>query len=146
VLGKTQQVCKSNEMKRRDFLKNSTTVLSAAALAQLLTQCDYHDVKPTGRFIIDATDPRYSNLQTIGGVVLVNDIFIIRSGQSSYVALSRVCTHRGCNIGYNPGAKDFECPCHGGVYDLAGNVVSGPPPAPLEKYQVFVNGSTLTVA
>jgi len=133
-------------MKRRDFLKNSTHVLSAAALAPLLSNCDYHDVKPAGRFSIDITDPQYSNLQTIGGVVLVNDTYIIRSGQSTYVALSRICTHRGCNVGYNPGAKDFECPCHGGIYDLNGNVVSGPPPAPLEKYHVYLSGSTLTVA
>lgn len=133
-------------MKRRDFLKNSTGVLSAAALTQLLAECDYHDIKPTGRFSIDTKDPQYSSLQTVGGVVLVNDIFIIRTGQSTYVALSRICTHRGCNIDYDSTGKNFVCPCHGGMYDLNGSVVSGPPPAPLERYQVYVSGSTLTVA
>lgn len=49
-------------------------------------------------------------------------------------ALSNVCTHRGCAVAWDAGAGSFSCPCHGGVFDLAGKVVSGPPPAPLKSY------------
>ncbi len=51
-------------------------------------------------------------------------------------ALSAICTHLGCIIQWNPNAKQFICPCHGGKYDLNGKVVSGPPPRPLEKIEV----------
>jgi Rieske Fe-S protein len=38
------------------------------------------------------------------------------------------------------------CPCHNGRFDLAGNVISGPPPAPLEVYQVDVAGEDIIVS
>ena len=34
------------------------------------------------------------------------------------------------------------CPCHGGVYDREGKVVSGPPPGPLRRVNVRVNAQT----
>jgi len=135
-------------MKRRDFLKNTTTVLSASALAQLLSECSKEQVtaKPAANFSIDLSDPKYSDLQTVGGVVLVNSVYIVCTAQSAYIALSRVCTHQGCTVNYNSSGKNFVCPCHGGVYNINGKVVSGPPPAPLAQYQVTVSGSTLSVA
>jgi ubiquinol-cytochrome c reductase iron-sulfur subunit len=49
-----------------------------------------------------------------------------------------VCTHLGCSPKYRPevGAPDlgadweggFQCPCHGGRYDLAGRAYKGYPP------------------
>ena len=32
------------------------------------------------------------------------------------------------------------CPCHNGMYDLNGAVVSGPPPKPLDEYVVRLRG------
>jgi cytochrome b6-f complex iron-sulfur subunit len=135
-------------MKRRDFLKNTATVLSAAALAQLLSECSKEQVtaKPAANFSIDLSDPAYTSLQTVGGVVLVNSVYIVCTAQSTYIALSRICTHQGCTVNYNSNGKNFVCPCHGGVYNINGQVVSGPPPSALARYQVTVSGSTLTVA
>ena len=39
----------------------------------------------------------------------------------------------------------YKCPCHGGVYDREGNVVSGPPPAPLTSVNVRVNPQTSAI-
>jgi menaquinol-cytochrome c reductase iron-sulfur subunit len=44
------------------------------------------------------------------------------------------CTHLGCAYRWDEQAKQFSCPCHAGVYDLNGKVVSGPPPRPLDTY------------
>jgi menaquinol-cytochrome c reductase iron-sulfur subunit len=59
-----------------------------------------------------------------------------------FEALSNVCTHLGCRVtlqdglvGGNPG---FFCPCHDGLFDIDGAVVSGPVPAPLERFEVMV--------
>ena len=41
------------------------------------------------------------------------------------------CSHLGCSIALNAGAKRFECPCHGSMFALNGNVIHGPAVAPL---------------
>ena len=60
-------------------------------------------------------------------------------------ALSAICTHLGCIIAWRPKDKEFICPCHGGKYDLSGNVVFGPPPRPLDKIQVKVRDGQVFV-
>ena len=37
-----------------------------------------------------------------------------------WVAISSRCTHLGCPVRWVAAAERFICPCHGGVYDLAG--------------------------
>jgi cytochrome b6-f complex iron-sulfur subunit len=54
-------------------------------------------------------------------------------------AISTNCTHLGCKAYYEPENSRFFCPCHDGVFDLDGNVVSGPPPRPLDTCQVEVD-------
>lgn len=41
------------------------------------------------------------------------------------------CSHLGCSVQINQGAKRFECPCHGSQFNLAGNVTHGPAAYPL---------------
>lgn len=54
-------------------------------------------------------------------------------------AISTTCTHLGCKSYWEPDNNRFFCPCHNGVFDVNGNVVSGPPPRPLESYEVEVD-------
>jgi menaquinol-cytochrome c reductase iron-sulfur subunit len=61
------------------------------------------------------------------------------------VAYNPHCTHLGCAYRWNSGTRHFECPCHGGVYDLDGRVVAGPPPRPLDRLDVHVEGDELAV-
>jgi Rieske Fe-S protein len=68
-------------------------------------------------------------------------VFIDRDG-SGYRALSATCAHLGCRVHWDDGKHQFLCPCHGGVYDRQGNVVAGPPPRPLERFNVRVNPKT----
>ena len=67
--------------------------------------------------------------------------------ESGYRAFSLVCTHLGCVVRWRPDEARktdsrgknigrFACPCHGGVFDSEGEVVSGPPPRPLERLEV----------
>ena len=68
-------------------------------------------------------------------------VFIDREGDG-YRAMSAICAHLGCRVNWDATAKQFKCPCHGGVYDREGNVVAGPPPGPLARYAVRVNPQT----
>ena len=51
-------------------------------------------------------------------------------------AFNAVCTHLQCTVEYRAASQDIFCNCHNGVYDLNGRNVAGPPPRPLEVYQV----------
>jgi cytochrome b6-f complex iron-sulfur subunit len=139
-------------MNRRDFLKSSGAVCGISALGTLafLESCqkDNTSTTPQGpnvNFTIDLTQPIYSALNNSGGSVALNGVVIANIG-TSIVAIAQKCTHNGCSIGYNSAAKDFVCPCHGGTFDLNGNVTAGPPPSPLKVYTVTKNGDILTIS
>ncbi len=55
-------------------------------------------------------------------------------------AFNAICTHVDCTVQYRPEKNDIFCTCHNGVYDLKGRNVSGPPPRPLEEYEVTLRG------
>ncbi len=55
------------------------------------------------------------------------------------------CTHLGCAYHWDAASSHFVCPCHSGVYDADGRVVSGPPPRPLDTYPVRVEAGVLYV-
>ncbi|HLZ16112.1 MAG TPA: ubiquinol-cytochrome c reductase iron-sulfur subunit [Cyclobacteriaceae bacterium] len=128
-------------------MNNIKRLLGLVAVVPLADACSSSEVnpKPTANFTIDITNPAYSSLLVVGGVVNVQGIFIVRESQSTYVGLSHVCTHAGCTVNFSSSSKQFVCPCHGGVYDIYGRVVSGPPPSPLAQYQVSLTGNMLTV-
>lgn len=67
---------------------------------------------------------------------------LIRSPDGSLKAFSAICTHAGCTVGYENGA--IVCPCHGGEYSAeTGEVIAGPPPAPLEPKRVMEAGGQI---
>lgn len=62
-----------------------------------------------------------------------------------YRGLSRVCTHLGCIITWQPDTTRFFCPCHAGVFSPTGEVLAGPPPRPLPTLKVAVEGEGIWV-
>lgn len=71
-------------------------------------------------------------------------VYLVKAG-GELQALDSTCTHLGCRTRFNPESRLIECPCHGGIYDTNGNVVSGPPPAPLAKVPVRVEHDRILV-
>jgi len=57
-----------------------------------------------------------------------------------YIAISTRCAHLGCPVRWVDAAERFICPCHGGVYDLLGRRVGGPPVRPLDRFPTRVVG------
>ncbi len=64
---------------------------------------------------------------------------ILVNSEKGLKALSTTCTHLGCKTYWEPENDRFYCPCHEAVFDTEGNVVSGPPPRPLDSYEVDVD-------
>lgn len=60
---------------------------------------------------------------------------------TKYIAISSRCAHLGCPVRWVDAAERFICPCHGGVYDLLGRRVGGPPVRPLDRFYTRVNGN-----
>ncbi|MDQ3361554.1 MAG: Rieske 2Fe-2S domain-containing protein [Actinomycetota bacterium] len=48
--------------------------------------------------------------------------------------LSNSCAHLGCPVRWFPEKHEFLCPCHGGLYDINGGYVGGPPPRGMYNY------------
>jgi quinol---cytochrome c reductase iron-sulfur subunit, bacillus type len=61
--------------------------------------------------------------------------------ETPYIAISTRCAHVGCPVRWTPAAERFVCPCHGGVYDVLGRRVSGPPVRPLDRFPTRVRGN-----
>jgi cytochrome b6-f complex iron-sulfur subunit len=64
-------------------------------------------------------------------------VFVVHL-QDSYRVYSGVCTHLGCIIRWEEENSRFYCPCHKGIFDTRGKVISGPPPRPLDEFEVKV--------
>ena len=72
-------------------------------------------------------------------------VFIKIGVDGGITAFSAVCRHLGCLVDYNRLKGEFICPCHGGRYDQDGRVVAGPPPGPLNRLPVRVEGGKVLV-
>ena len=126
-------------MERRKILKSSLAVLGTTALVSL----GY----PVTRFVIPPTEKNNDERVTIdkkeippGAVKEVTfqgtPIIIINRKESGFIALSRICGHLGCLVGYDKFQNKLVCPCHAGAFNLEGQVISGPPSNPLNRYDI----------
>jgi len=70
---------------------------------------------------------------------------LVMTSEGQYRAMSAVCTHLGCTVQYRSDLRNVWCACHNGMYDLNGRNISGPPPRPLETYDVFIKGEEIYV-
>ena len=61
------------------------------------------------------------------------------------VCYKTACPHLGCTVHWDGRADQFRCACHGGAFDRSGNVVAGPPPRGLDRYESKVDADQLMV-
>lgn len=66
-------------------------------------------------------------------------VFLMRDTTGEVYALSQRCTHQGCDVEWNPGPDQFECPCHAGIYSAAGQRLSGAPIRGLARLDTRIN-------
>jgi thiosulfate dehydrogenase (quinone) large subunit len=85
----------------------------------------------------------------VGDAVAFNDpgvgpAVLVRTGRNDVAAYSRICTHAGCEVGYDASRELLVCPCHGAEFDAmhGARPVAGPAPTPLPSIKVEVDPST----
>lgn len=143
-------------MERRKFFRNfaigGSLLLTAPVLFNSCSDDSSDDDNNnnnnnnSGDITVDLNDSAYAGLKTVGGYAYKGDIIIIRSTDTVYLALSKVCTHSQCTVTYNSSSKEIPCPCHGSKFTTNGAVINGPATAPLKTYNVKLNGNILTIS
>lgn len=72
-------------------------------------------------------------------------VYVVNRGEDQFTVYDVHCTHLGCPVQYNAAVGRYFSPCHGGVFDADGRVLAGPPPRPLDRYEVKVERGKLYV-
>ncbi len=71
-------------------------------------------------------------------------VYVLTEDGRNFIAMSNICTHLGCRVRWIQDKERFLSPCHNGIFDKQGYVISGPPPRPLDRYEVKIeNGQIL---
>lgn len=64
--------------------------------------------------------------------------WITKDANNQIFALSPVCKHLGCTIGWNTlGKHEYDCPCHGARYTVEGKNLAVAP-NPLDEYETKI--------
>ena len=108
----------------------------------------------TGTITIDTT-MIYTTLQTAGNGIQLSGsdtfdtrgIIVLRTSNTGVKALSRRCTHQNNTVNINTAGNNLLCPSHNSIFDLNGNVVSGPATGALTSYTCSLNaeGTIITI-
>ena len=72
-------------------------------------------------------------------------VYVLTDDGRSYHAMSNLCTHLGCRVRWIAERQQFFSPCHNGVFDKHGFVVSGPPPRPLDEFETKIEDGNLYI-
>jgi quinol---cytochrome c reductase iron-sulfur subunit, bacillus type len=85
--------------------------------------------------------------QTTGWIQNEEEIalYVLTENGRDFLAMSNICTHLGCRARWIPDQEEFFCPCHNGVFDKHGFVVSGPPPRPLDVFETKIENGELSI-
>ena len=71
---------------------------------------------------------------------------LVKTPSGDLRAFAATCTHLSCIVQYREDISHIWCACHNGHFDLKGVNIQGPPPAPLEQYDVKVRGTEIVVS
>jgi cytochrome b6-f complex iron-sulfur subunit len=142
----TPTAAAGGEIGRRTFLAQSAMLAAAAALAACAGGgADATAPNLTGQATLAVGD--YPALANVGGTALVSvqgsPMAIVRTGTSTFVALSRICPHQGSIV--NQSASGFLCPNHGAQFNSTGSWVGGERTSNMRSYATSYNSGTGTL-
>ena len=72
-------------------------------------------------------------------------VYVLTEDGRQYTALSNICMHLGCRVRWISEDQQFHSPCHHGIFDKGGFVVSGPPPRPLDEFKTKIEEGNLYI-
>jgi menaquinol-cytochrome c reductase iron-sulfur subunit len=93
------------------------------------------ELTPAAPSVPEASPPLGSMPPGRGGA------WLVKQEDGTVVAFVPFCTHSACVYAWKPDQSHFVCPCHPGIFDIDGTVVSGPPPGPLWRFETRQTGA-----
>jgi cytochrome b6-f complex iron-sulfur subunit len=135
-----------DETSRRDFLRGGWK-FGGALLIGAAAYTGYEALRPLttsaggAKITVGTTSSFATNTSTY---VPAGRMYVVNANDYVF-ALSQKCPHLGCHVPYCESSGRFECPCHGSVYDLAGEYISGPAPRGMDRYEVTLDGDNVVV-
>ena len=139
-------------MPRRRFLQVSVgSIGGLMGIGYLGLVGDYLNPPPLGSEPIKEVgkvsdfQPKTPKLVSYQNGGVEQGVFVINLEDQGWLALDFHCTHLQCAVNWIQGANYFACPCHGGRYDITGKVLGGPPPRPLHRRVIQIQGDSVMV-
>jgi Rieske Fe-S protein len=143
----------SHSLNRRDFVKLATALVGTAmaaiiglpAIAYLIDPAIKAGLKdawvslgPLDGFAVgEPTLVTFTRSTVNGWEKTVNSygVFVLRTSEDEVRVLSNKCTHLGCRVNWRDDQQAYVCPCHDATFGLDGEVLGGPPPRPLDRFE-----------
>jgi Rieske Fe-S protein len=131
---------------RRSFLNHSWKVLGALVAAEMVWG-SWDMLKP-------------AEAGAFGGALKVGDPHDFPEGSVRYFpegrlyvtsfegklsALYQKCPHLGCKVPFCTTSNQFECPCHGSVYNIKGEYLDGPAPRGMDRFPLRIENDQVVV-
>ena len=109
------------------------------------------DIGRIDRFVVGALPQRVEvvapivkDAWTASRDIVLGAAWIRRPSTERIEALSSVCPHLGCAVGFDPGKQRFLCPCHEREFAVdGGNLKTGPDERGLDALPIVVKDGRL---
>ena len=137
-----------SHMHRREFLAATTIAAVLATLEACGNMTGPGGFSGASGGPLTITIANFGALATVSGIARVDGgngapTALVRSGASSFLALSMVCTHQGTTI--NVTGSSFTCPNHGARFAANGSWTGGQPTSGLQSYGTTFDATAGTV-
>jgi nitrite reductase/ring-hydroxylating ferredoxin subunit len=97
-----------------------------------------------GGGVIDAG--AVSDFEKEGSVAyFLNGRFYVTNHQGGLRALYQKCPHLGCRVPFCSSSQQFECPCHGSIYNVIGEYLDGPAPRGMDRFEISIENDRVMV-
>jgi menaquinol-cytochrome c reductase iron-sulfur subunit len=154
---------KYNPVGRRDFVKVVTTflgtIMGAAlglpAISYLISPArgdqnadEWVSLGPLENYQVELPARfNFTRLKVNGWEknVYTYGVYVLRKSDEQVKVFSDICTHLGCRVTWHADIQEYVSPCHDGHFDIDGNVTKGPPPRPLDQYEVKIEDGNLFI-
>ena len=106
-----------------------------------------HGLTPHSGVWVTVPIPDWDPLYPIAAVTVGQAAIALARVGDRIFAFADECTHQRCSL--SDGDVDgfsVVCPCHNGVFDMrTGEVLDGPPPAPIDTFECYVEADTVRI-
>ena len=131
---------------RRRFLNTTWKALGVVLIAEgVWTSYDLLNPNAaSGGAVIDAGP--VSDFEQEGSVrYFLNGRFYVTNHEGGLRALYQKCPHLGCRVPFCSTSQQFECPCHGSVYNVIGEYLTGAAPRGMDRFEISIHDDRVMV-